>query len=96
MKLSSFVRIFLVAAVSVMALAVVLVGVTALRTSSAPASNLAPTINVGLSPAKTVPATSGSGHNFGTLPPSHDNDAGGSRVRDQIPDADIDSYQRVH
>ena len=79
-----------------MALAVVLVGITALRTSGPPASNLAPTINVGLTPAQTIPATSGAGHNFGTLPPSHDNDAGGSRVHDQTPDADIDSYQRAH
>ena len=28
-----------------------------------------------------------------TLPPSRDNDAGHSRIRDQYPDADVDWYQ---
>ena len=85
----------MVAAASAVVLAALLGGLMALRTANAPAVELAPTISVGLTPARTLPSNSGPGLNFGTLPPSHDNDAGGARQHDQTPDADIDAYQRA-
>jgi len=51
---------------------------TTLASNLIPASGSTPTNSVG-------PAT--------TLPPSHDNDAGHSRIHDQYPDADVDWYQ---
>jgi hypothetical protein len=38
--------------------------------------------------------TAAKGASSTTLPPSHDNDAGGARIPDQTPDADIDANQR--
>jgi hypothetical protein len=42
----------------------------------------------------TAVTGSSSGGPVTTLPPSRDNDAGRSRIVDQYPDADVDSYQR--
>ena len=96
MKPSSSFRISLTAATTVVAIAALLGGLMALKSAEPPASKVATTLNGGLAPAKTLPTTTGAVPNFGTLPPSHDNDAGGAREPDQTPDADIDAYQRVH